>query len=161
MLKRSLISLAFLAALAGNVFAGPQYIDGTGYAVSGYDVVAYFNGGPKPGSKEFTVTHNGAKFAFLSAANRDLFQANPGKYTPAYDGHCAFGVAQGGKVPGNPKLWKIVGGKLYLNITQSVQEDWEADIPGNLEKSTANWKKLASKSASKRPIPSFTSKAPN
>lgn len=161
MLKRFLISLVFLAGLAGGVFAGPQYIDGTGYAISGYDAVAYFNGGPQPGKKEFTTTYNGAKFAFSSAANLATFQANPGKYAPAYDGHCAFGVAQGGKVPGNPKLWKVVGGKLYLNITESVQEDWEADIPGNLKKSTRNWKKLASKGASTRSIPAFSSKAPN
>ncbi len=161
MLKRSLLSLVFLAGLAGSVFAGPQYIDATGYAISGYDAVAYFNGGPQAGKKEFTTTYNGAKFAFSSAANLATFLANPGKYAPAYDGHCAFGVAQGGKVPGNPKLWKIVGGKLYLNITQSVQEDWQADIPGNLKKSSRNWKKLASKGASKRPIPAFSSKAPN
>jgi YHS domain-containing protein len=161
MFKRTLISLVFLAGLAGQVFAGPQYVDGTGYAVSGYDVVTYFSGGPKAGKKEYTTTYNGAKFAFSSDVNLKAFQASPGKYVPAYDGHCAFGVAQGGKVPGNPKLWKVVGGRLYLNITKSVQEDWEADIPGNLKKSTANWKKLASKGASKRPIPGFSSPAPN
>jgi YHS domain-containing protein len=161
MLKRSLISLMFLAGLAGQVFAGPQYIDGTGYAVSGYDVVSYFNGGPAAGKKAFVATHNGAKFAFSTEANLKTFQSNPGKYAPAYDGHCAYGVAQGGKVPGSPKLWKIVGGKLYLNITKSVQGDWEADIPGNLKKSTSNWKKLAAKGASPRPIPAFTSSAPN
>jgi YHS domain-containing protein len=161
MFKRTLISLTFLVGFAGHVFAGPQYVDGTGFAVSGYDVVTYFNGGPKPGKKEYSTTYNGAKFAFSTDANLKAFQANPGKYAPAYDGHCAFGVAQGGKVPGNPTLWKIVSGKLYLNITRSVQEDWEADIPGNLKKSTVNWKKLASKGASNRPIPAFSSKAPN
>jgi YHS domain-containing protein len=161
MFKRCLISLVFLAGLAGQVFAGPQYVDGTGYAVSGYDVVTYFNGGPKAGKKEFSTTYNGAKFAFSSAANLAAFQASPGKYTPAYDGHCAYGVAQGGKVPGNPKLWKIVSGKLYLNITPSVQGDWEADIPGNLKKSTVNWTTLESKAASTSQIPGFTSAAPN
>ena len=161
MIKRSLLSLVFLAGLAGSVFAGPQYVDGTGYAVSGYDAVAYFNGGPQAGKKEFTTTHNGAKFAFSTAANLATFQASPEKYVPAYDGHCAYGVAQGGKVPGNPELWKIVEGKLYLNITKSVQEDWAADIPGNLKKSTRNWEKLEPKDASTGPIPAFTSTAPN
>jgi YHS domain-containing protein len=161
MFKRSLISLVFLAGLAGQVLAGPQYVDGTGYAVSGYDVVAYFNGGPSAGKTEFSTDYNGTKFAFSTDANLKAFQADPEKYLPAYDGHCAFGVAQGGKVPGNPTLWKIVDGKLYLNITKSVQEDWEADIPGNLKKSTANWKDLESKAASKSKIPAFTSSAPN
>ena len=56
MFKTTLISLVFLAALAGNVFAGPQYIDGTGYAVSGYDVVAYSKAGsPQPGKEEYSI----------------------------------------------------------------------------------------------------------
>jgi YHS domain-containing protein len=161
MFKRSLISFVFLAGLAGQVFAGPQYVDGTGYAVSGYDVVAYFNGGPIAGKKEFSTEFNGAKFAFSTDANLKAFQADPAKYLPAYDGHCSYGVALGGKVPGNPTLWKIVDGKLYLNITKSVQEDWEADIPGNLKKSTTNWPKLEPAAASTRVIPAFTSDAPN
>jgi YHS domain-containing protein len=161
MFRRSLISLVFLAGLAGTAIAGPQYVDGTGFAVSGYDAVAYFNGGPEAGKKQFTTTHNGAKFAFATEANLKAFQANPDKFTPAYDGHCAYGVAQGGKVPGNPQLWKIVDGKLYLNITKSVQGDWEADIPGNLKKSTVNWTKLEPNDASTRAIPAFTSSAPN
>jgi YHS domain-containing protein len=161
MFKRSLISLLFLTGLAGHVFAGPQYVDGTGFAISGYDAVAYFNGGPIAGKKEFSTDYNGAKFAFSTDANLKIFQADPMKYLPAYDGHCAFGVAQGGKVPGNPTLWKIVDGKLYLNITKAVQEDWEADVPGNLKKSTANWTALEPKAASTRGIPAFTSTAPN
>jgi YHS domain-containing protein len=161
MLRSSLVSLVFLAGLAGQVFAGPQYVDGTGYAVSGYDVVAYFNGGPVAGKKEYSTDFNGAKFAFSTEANLKTFQADPAKYVPAYDGHCSYGVALGGKVPGNPTLWKIVEGKLYLNITKSVQEDWEANIPGNLKKSNANWPKLEADAASKRVIPAFTSEAPN
>jgi YHS domain-containing protein len=161
MFKRPLIALMFLAGLAGNVLAGPQYIDDTGFAISGYDAVAYFNSGPQAGKKEFTTTYNGAKFAFSTAENLAAFQANPGKYAPTYDGHCAYGVAQGGKVPGNPNLWKIVDGHLYLNITKNVQEDWEADIPGNLKKSTVNWETLESKDASTRVIPAFSSTAPN
>jgi YHS domain-containing protein len=162
MFKRLLISLAFFGTFAGSVLAGPQYVDGTGYAVSGFDVVSYFKAGaPQPGKKEFTVTFNGAKFAFSSAANRDEFQTDPVKFVPAYDGHCAYGVAQGSKVPGSPELWRIVDGKLYLNITKAVQGDWESDIPGYLKKSSAKWTKLEATDASTSPIPEFSSTAPN
>ena len=34
---------ATVLTLATTAFAGPQYIDRTGYAASGYDVVAYFD----------------------------------------------------------------------------------------------------------------------
>lgn len=140
-----------LAALTllGTAQAGEQYVDETGYALSGYDAVAYFDlkqaavGGQQPeavpGKSDITTEYNGAKWAFASEANREKFLADPAKYAPAYDGHCAYGIAQGGKVPGNPNLWRIVDGKLYLNITPTVVGFWESDIPGNVTKAETNW----------------------
>lgn len=165
------LALTFLAAsFAAPLFAGEQYIDGTGFAVSGYDVVAYRGLAQNPvgqeqpaaipGSKEFTADHNGATFAFSSAANRDAFLENPEYFAPQYDGHCAYGVAKGGKVPGNPNLWRIVDDKLYLNITENVVGFWEEDIPGNITLSEGNWGGLEPKNASDRVIPEFTSTAP-
>lgn len=164
-------SVAALMLSASALFAGPQYIDSTGYAVSGYDVVAYFDlpqseiGSPQPeavaGNAAITADYNGSTFAFSSEENRAAFVADPEKYVPQYDGHCAFGAAQGGKVPGNPHLWRIVDDKLYLNIKDTVVYQWEMDIPGYLEKSDANWVDLEAKDASTSPIPGFTSPAPN
>ncbi|MCR9085585.1 MAG: hypothetical protein NXH97_02440 [Rhodobacteraceae bacterium] len=151
-------------------FAGDQYIDGTGFAVSGYDPVAYFSleqapvGSPQPagipGRADITAEHNGATFAFASEENRDTFLANPDAYAPQYDGHCAYGVSKGGKVPGNPNLWRIVDDKLYLNITENVVGFWEEDIPGNLELAMENWVSIEPEPASTNVIPKFTSSAP-
>ncbi|MEO0765733.1 MAG: YHS domain-containing (seleno)protein [Pseudomonadota bacterium] len=156
--------------LATSAFAGPQYLDETGYAVSGYDVVAYFDleqapvgqsqPAGVPGKASITAEYNGATFAFSTEANRDAFVADPAKYAPQYDGHCAYGVAKGGKVPGNPNLWRIVDGKLFLNINPAVVGFWEEDIPGNLELSEGNWVSLDAKPASENTIPKFSSAAP-
>lgn len=166
------LALAALAATvwAGSALAGPQYVNATGYANSGYDVVAYFDleqapvGKPQPpavpGKTEFTAEYNGAKFAFANAENLARFEADPARYAPQYDGHCAYGVAQGGKVPGNPDLWRIRDGKLYLNITPNVVTFWEEDIAGNLEKSEANWPGLDGGPASEMAIPQFEAHAP-
>lgn len=157
--KLILASVLSLATLA-TAHAGQQYVDETGFAVSGYDPVAFFElkqvpVGQKqphavPGRADITAEYNGAKWAFSSEANRAKFLADPAKYAPAYDGHCAYGISQGGKVPGNPNLWRIVDGKLYLNITPTVVGFWESDIPGSLDKSRANWGKLESADASTR-----------
>jgi YHS domain-containing protein len=165
------LPLLLAAALfAAPAWAGPQFVDETGYAVSGYDVVAYWNlpqseigtaqAAAVPGSAAYTAEYNGAVFAFASAENRDRFLADPAKYAPQYDGHCAYGVAQGGKVPGNPNLWRIVDGKLYLNITENVVGFWEADIPGNLTLSEGNWPGLEPQPAATIAIPGFESEAP-
>jgi len=164
------LAVAFSASMIGMAFAGEQYVDETGFAVSGYDVVSYFDlpqsqvgqpqQSPLAGSAAFTVDYNGSVFAFSTETNRERFLANPTAYVPQYDGHCAFGVAQGGKVPGNPTLWRIVDGKLYLNITRNVVGFWEGDIPGNLQLSEANWTRLEPAGASTAAIPGFNSQAP-
>lgn len=172
-MNRFAITIAAAAtalSFAGAAFAGEQYIDETGFAVSGYDVVSYFSleqnpvgqtqPEPAKGLKSITAEHNGSTFAFSSEENRAAFVANPDKYAPQYDGHCAYGVAKGGKVPGNPTLWRIVDDKLFLNINKAVVGFWEEDIPGNLVTSTSNWPSLEPQAASEATIPQWSSAAP-
>ncbi|MGI9501556.1 MAG: YHS domain-containing (seleno)protein, partial [Geminicoccaceae bacterium] len=142
---------------AGAAYAGPQYVDESKFAVSGYDVVAYHGleqsaVGERqleavPGNASITAEYNGATWAFSTEENRDKFVANPEAYAPQFDGHCAYGVAQGGKVPANPNLWRIVDGKLYLNITPNVVTFWEEDIPGQIDTAYSNWDGLESADA--------------
>ena len=158
--------LAVAGVLASGVaLAGEQYVDGTGYAVSGYDVVAYHDLAQSavgtrqpeavPGDPAITAEYNGATWAFASEANRDAFLADPAAYAPAYDGHCAYGISQGGKVPANPHLWRIVDGQLYLNITRNVVGFWEEDIPGHIVQAETNWVELEPQSASSNAVPEF------
>ncbi|MEY8829490.1 YHS domain-containing (seleno)protein [Sedimentitalea sp. XS_ASV28] len=169
-MKRFALAIVAATTLALPAFAGEQYVDNTGFAVSGYDVVAYRSltqspVGTKqpagvPGRADITAEYNGATFAFASEENRDQFLTDPAKFAPQYDGHCAFGVSKGGKVPGNPNLWRIVDDKLYLNITENVVGFWEEDIPGNLDLANGNWPEIEPAAASENPIPNFTSSAP-
>lgn len=170
MRSTTLLAAAFLMGAACAANAGEEYTAANGFAVSGYDVVAYFDlpqseiGTPQtpavPGLDSITAEYDGAKFAFSTEANRDRFLADPEAFVPQYDGHCAYGVAKGGKVPGNPDLWRILDGKLYLNITRNVVSFWEEDIPGNLALSETNWVSLEADPASDMAIPQFTPAAP-
>ncbi|MEM7519768.1 MAG: YHS domain-containing (seleno)protein [Pseudomonadota bacterium] len=166
----TIAAAATALSFASQAIAGDQYIDGTGFAASGYDVVAYFDlaqnpvgtsqPGAIPGKASITADYNGATFAFSTEANRDTFVADPAAFAPQYDGHCAYGVSKGGKVPGNPNLWRIVDGKLYLNITENVVGFWEEDIPGNISLAENNWASIEPEPGSDRAIPKFTSSAP-
>lgn len=171
MQKMTGLAALLAAVLATSAFAGDQYVDGTGFAASGYDVVSYFDlpqskvgepqASPEAGLASITAEYNGAKFAFASEEHKAKFLANPAAYAPQFDGHCAYGAAKGGKVPGNPTLWRIVDGKLYLNITKNVVGFWEEDIPGNITKANTNWTAgLEPAPASHDKIPNFSSAAP-
>ena len=148
-----LVGAAGLAALgpAGTWIAPASgseiYTDlvrGTG--AGGFDVVAYVTvGRPVQGSVQFTHAWNGAVWRFANAANRDAFAAAPERFAPAYGGHCAWAAAQGYKAKGDPRHWKIVGGRLFLNYDASVQKTWETDIPGFIASADGNWPRLRQK----------------
>ncbi|MDP1650976.1 MAG: YHS domain-containing (seleno)protein [Rubrivivax sp.] len=94
--------------------------------------------GCRPGSAQ----HLGATYRFASAANRDAFVANPAKFAPAYGGCCATGVALEKKLDVAPQAWRVVGGRLYLNVNKDVQKRWLDDVPGNLATAEKNWPRL-------------------
>lgn len=121
----------------GLTLAGPPL------AIRGYDAVAYFTDGrPTLGSAEFSVAHDGATYRFASKANLKTFKKSPDRYAPQFGGFCAFGVSVGAKFDGDPTLWKIVDGKLYLNLNQDIQGNWLKDLDGNIRKADSNWSKI-------------------
>src|SRR5262245_55488759 len=82
-------------------------------AVGGYDPVAYFRDGKAvTGRKDVTWSWRGATWRFATAENRTAFQQDPEAFAPQFGGYCAWAVAEGYTAKGDPKHWKIVGGKL-------------------------------------------------
>ena len=112
-------------------------------AVGGYDTVAYHTQKTAvPGSSLYRVSWKGAEWHFASQANLDLFLKEPDKYAPQYGGYCAFAVAGGGTAPGDPRLWDVVNGKLYLNLSSGTQSSWRRDTPGMIQRGDANWPRV-------------------
>ncbi|GJL77625.1 MAG: hypothetical protein NPINA01_06140 [Nitrospinaceae bacterium] len=117
--------------------------------VQGFDLVSYRNGEkPQRGNGNHVVEHHGVTYQFVNEANKDEFAKNPHKYLPAYGGYCAYGVAVGKKFVGDPDVWKIVDGTLYLNLDNKIQGIWNKDISGNIKKAEANWGQIKNKRAS-------------
>ena len=159
MKNKTLIALGVIGALlsATPAMAGPEVntatgaviVDGKpapGLAAHGFDVVAYFKQSkPVQGNANFAAVHKEATYRFSSEANLKAFKANPEKFEPAYGGYCAYGVSVGAKFDGDPRFWRIVDGKLYLNLSADIQKAWLKDIPGAIKKAEDNWPRLASK----------------
>ena len=133
-----------LAAPAAYAAKDPVYTGLFGNtAIDGHDPVAYFTDGkPVKGSKEFTTEYQGAEFRFSSQENLDTFLSDPEKYAPQYGGYCAWAAAQNKTAPGKPDFWALENGKLYLNFSKQVQEDWNEDRSGFITKADQNWPDL-------------------
>jgi len=151
-MKQLLVRTLLLAGLAAGAATAqqPQNVSagltekGVGLAAHGTDVVSYFTDGrPEPGLGKFTAVHDGAAYRFATEAHLKAFQADPVKYVPQYGGFCAYGATFGKKFDGNPHLWKIVDGRLFFNLNEEIQAKWEADVPGNIAKADASWKRIA------------------
>jgi YHS domain-containing protein len=145
----AVVALALVSAgVTGPSFAAPKsavYLSGkkefgTDLAAGGYDAVAYHTAAaPVAGKKEFATEWQGAMWQFSSAENVELFKANPEKYAPQYGGYCAYGVAQGSAVHGDPQQWTVRDGKLYLNYDADVQKTWKKDEAGYITAADKMW----------------------
>jgi YHS domain-containing protein len=109
-------------------------------AVRGYDAVSYWTAAKaERGAARFAYQWQGATWRFASAENRDRFAADPARYAPQFGGYCAYAVGNGYTADGDPQVWKIVDGQLFLNYSRQAQRLWEADIPGFIAKGRTNW----------------------
>jgi YHS domain-containing protein len=141
------LTITTLAA-AGLLFVANPVLAGGASAVSavgagGYDLVSYHQGAkPLPGNGNHIVEQDGVTYLFTNQANADEFAGNPEKYLPAYGGFCAYGVAVGKKFVGDPNVWEIVDGRLYLNLDTRIKGIWSKDIAGNLKKAEGAWSRI-------------------
>lgn len=141
-------AMAMLLAVVSAPAFGMDYTHSTP-GIGGYDPVAYFTEGkPVRGNGYHVTEYEGVTYAFASEDNKETFEANPQRYVPAYGAYCAYGVAVGKKFVADPEVWKIVGGKLYLNLDRDIQSKWEENVPGHIKTGDANWKRIKDKAPS-------------
>jgi len=139
------LGVAALITLIGfeQVHAAPPVNAEAGIAIKSYDPVAYFTEGkPVKGDSKHSHEWMGAKWQFSSDDHKQKFIANPEKYAPRYGGYCAYAVSQGITADIDPDAWKIVDGRLYLNLSPGVASIWNKDIPRYIAEADKNWPKL-------------------
>lgn len=148
-ITRFLVATMILVASMGSMSTFAEDYSHSTPGIGGYDPVAYFTDGKAVRGSGFHVTVvDGVTYAFATAEHRKMFEANPQKYLPAYGGYCAYGLGVGKKFVADPEVWKIVEGKLYLNLDKGIQQKWEKDIPGYIKKGDANWVTIKDKKPS-------------
>jgi hypothetical protein len=143
-MRRLLVVLAMLVLTSGAALAKELVnTDDQGLALAGYDPVAFHTQqAAVMGDGGIASTFRGATYRFASAEHKDLFDAAPEKYVPAYGGFCAMGVAMGQLYPVEIKTWRIAEDRLILNKSAEVREMFDANREANLARADANWPKL-------------------
>jgi YHS domain-containing protein len=132
----------FVLLVAGSTFATVSRsiaADKVPLAIKGYDPVAYFTARkPARGLLEFEYEWDEQRYRFSSAANRELFKADPVRYAPQFANFCAMSLAQGELVEANPENWLVSDGKLYIFGKSIGPEVFQQDLAGNIAKAKQN-----------------------
>ena len=114
---------------------------GMGLMLKGADVVAYFTMNKYvQGSPQFKSAHQGVAFHFASSEHKALFDKDPAKYMPQYNGFCANGIAYGIPWGGDADSWRMVDGKLYMFGGQGSRDGWLMDEPKFMKLADGYWK---------------------
>jgi len=147
----SVLILSLYVACSESDSVKEDVLASNGIALSGYDVVAYFEDSEaRQGSDSTTTEHNGFTYYFSNVEYKKLFDKNPNQYLPAYGGWCAYAVATNSiKMESDPTMWKIQDDRLLL-----FYDDWTTFFTGKLidewnqtpinyeEKADANWNNM-------------------
>lgn len=115
----------------------------TGFAIAGYDPVAYHTQGkPVRGSDGVEHRWGGAVWRFVNSGNRDAFIKHPQVYAPRFAGYDPAALARGLTVEGSPAVWAIHEGRVFLFHDIRSLRNWRGN-PGELTGlAEANWPKL-------------------
>ena len=101
-------------------------------AIGSHDSVAYHQNDEGEhvawqGDETFTVSWKGAEWRFSSKKNRDAFAAEPERFSPAYNGHCANALSLGeGLIETDGSHWEIFDDQLYLFYAARGRTRWLA-----------------------------------
>ena len=147
-MRKIVVSILSLT-IVGLVFASEKplhNLDKHNVAIQGYDPVAFFTDNkPVKGDAAFQSTYSGATYYFASADHKALFEKEPSKYEPAFGGFCAYGVSRNKLAEIDPEAFQIVDGKLLLQYSKGVRNEFNKDTQGNLSKAKTNWPGLVEK----------------
>ena len=115
--------------------------DASGIALKGYDVISYLEKRDEKGSKAYAVPFGGVTWWFASEEHRRVFAVEPARFVPEYGGFCAYSVGKGTAASADPRVYAVIGGKLYLFFDPAAKAVWEQQ-GSSVAAADRNWPKL-------------------
>jgi YHS domain-containing protein len=106
----------------------------------GYDVVAYFTqGAAVRGLPSWRSTYEGVAYHFASAENRAAFEQDPARYQPAYHGFDATRIVVALPEDGDPGVWRVIDGRLFIFADVASRAAFELDPAANIRLADRYW----------------------
>ena len=136
-------ALSYKAGFVGLMVYMMGSVYGAELGVEGYDLVGYFEvGKAERGYRKHEVEHGGVVYYFMNTDRAGKFKESPEKYLPEYEGRCAYSMANGMEIEGDPKFFEIEGGKLYMFANKRAQDQWNKDKEDYIKRGNEHWGKM-------------------
>ena len=130
---------ALLLAACGSMNVVSDGAD-SNLMLKGYDPVAYFTDGrPVRGRPDIKAEHQGVTYRFATEDHRRLFTSHTAKYVPQYGGFCANGMVYAIPLGGEPEIFKIIDGRLFVFGGARSRLYFEMDQERNLRLADQYW----------------------
>jgi YHS domain-containing protein len=136
------LTIAVLAALAGcAVYNTTSDGADADLMLLGHDPVSYWSASaPVIGSAQWTARHRHGTYRFASAHSRERFLAAPERYAPQYGGFCAKGVSYAMRAGGDPRVYEVRDGRLFIFVNEYARDYWRTDPGDFVAKADHYWR---------------------
>ena len=136
----AILVAALITSCSSSTSSSPQ---DPGPALAGYCPTCYFTANTAvKGTTKYSSDFEGKTYLFDSQKSKDLFETNPAKYVPQYEGYCAYGVSFGKKVAVDPTVFSVVDDKLYLNKNAGIGRTFSKDPNKYITKANSQWSQI-------------------
>jgi hypothetical protein len=87
----------------------------------------------------FEQVFAGVTWRFCNEGNQAAFAADPDVYMPRFGGYDPVGIARGVTVAGDPRVWSIIEGRLYLFYNPENRAAFTADAEDATATAERQW----------------------
>jgi len=79
------------------------------------------------GEANYSSEYKGKTYYFVMEEAKGMFDADPEKYIPKYDGYCPTGLAMGKKITSDPEIFTVYKGSTYLFSSKMAKDGFDKD----------------------------------
>ena len=142
-IRKTLIAFFLTISMALSINAQDIKSADSKVELDGYCPVAYLvMEKAVEGDAKYSSTYEGETYYLANADAKKMFDAEPEKYLPKYDGYCATAVAMDELMESDPQLFSVYDGATYLFSNQMAKESFDKDPQMTIKNANKNFESL-------------------
>jgi len=144
-IRKTLITLFVTISMVLSINAQDAKSVDAKIELDGYCPVAYLvMEKTVEGDAKYSFTYEGETYYLANADAKKMFDADPEKYLPKYDGYCATAVAMDKLMESDPQLFSVYDGATYLFSNQMAKESFDRNPEMTIKNANKNFASLIS-----------------